>query len=104
MLNGVQHNLGPEKKEAHRRFHELMREPKSKRVSAHSLATIIDEFLEWVQKNRALSNYKGYRYRLERFAQKYPDLCAEELRPYHVEKWASAYHTRRPPVGTTCVP
>ncbi len=90
-INGVQHNLGPDKKDAQRRFHALMREPKSKRVSSLSLAAIIDEFLEWVQKNRSPANYEGYRYRLERFARQYPDLTPEDLRPYHVEKWADSY-------------
>ena len=90
-INGVQHNLGPDKKDAQRRFHQLMREPKSKRVSSLSLAAVIDEFLEWVQKNRSPANYEGYRYRLQRFITRYPDLGVDEVRPYHVEKWAGSY-------------
>jgi len=32
-----------------------------------------------------------YRYRLQRFIEKYPDLRASHLRPYHVETWADGY-------------
>lgn len=92
IVNGVQHNLGPDKKDAQRRFHALMREPKKKRVSALSLAAVIDEFLEWVQKNRSAANYEGYRYRLQRFIARYPELGVDEVRPYHVEKWAGGYN------------
>ncbi|MFO0915952.1 MAG: tyrosine-type recombinase/integrase [Pirellulales bacterium] len=90
-INGVQHNLGPDKKAAHQRFHALMRHPKARRVSAMSLAAVIDEFLDWVQKNRSSANYEGYRYRLQRFVSYYPELRAEDVRPYHIEKWAGAY-------------
>ena len=48
-LDGVQHNLGPDKKEAYDRFCQLMRHPRQRRVSSQSLAAIIDEFLDWVQ-------------------------------------------------------
>ena len=90
-LDGVQHNLGPEKKEAYDRFYELMRHPRRRRVSAHSLAAIIDEFLEWVQRHRSPHSYEAYRYRLQRFIERYPDLRPTDLRPHHVEKWADSY-------------
>lgn len=60
-LDGVQHNLGPEKKEAYDRFYELMRHPRCRRVSSQSLAAIIDEFLEWVQRHRSPHSYEAYR-------------------------------------------
>ena len=90
-LDEGRHNLGPDKKEAQRRFHVLMRQPKKARVSSRSLVAIIDDFLDWGQKNRAPTNYKAYRYRLQRFAQRWPDLRPEELRPFHVEKWVDSY-------------
>ncbi len=33
----------------------------------------------------------AYRYRLERFVQKYPDLKAPDVRPHHVEAWVDDY-------------
>ncbi len=90
-IDGVQHNLGPEKAEAFDRFYELMRQPKERRVATHSMAAIADSFLEWVQKQRSAETYEWYRYRLERFVQKYPDLRAADVRPFHVETWADGY-------------
>ncbi len=51
-----------------------MVQPHEEQVSSDSLAAIIDVFLEWVQQNRAPDTYEWYRYRLERFIQRYPDL------------------------------
>lgn len=86
-----QHNLGPDKDEAFRQYHQLMSQPHEQRVSPASLAGIIDAFLEWVERNRSPDTYEWYRYRLQRFIERYPDLRAEDLRPFHVETWADAY-------------
>ena len=54
MLNGVQHNLGPDKKAAFELFYELMRQPQSRKVvETTSVAALIDAFLEWTQKHRS---------------------------------------------------
>lgn len=94
-IAGVRHNLGDTKKEAFDRFYSLMRQPMRRKVSPHSLVAIIDEFLEWVQKHRSPANYEGYRYRLQRFVTRWPDLRPDELRPFHVEKWADAFDVSR---------
>ncbi len=52
-INGIQHNLGPDKKEAHERFYQLMRQPKTRNVASQSLAAIIDVFLDWSQMHRS---------------------------------------------------
>ena len=53
-INKVRHRLGPDKAEAERRFHELKAAPEVTPTPAKSdaVAVIIDEFLEWTQKNR----------------------------------------------------
>ena len=79
-IDGVQHNLGPDKPEAYDLFYQLMRQPTHKRVSPHSLVAIIDEFLDWVQRHRSPESYEAYRYRLQRFAERYPDLVARSTR------------------------
>lgn len=89
-----QHNLGPDKDEGFRRYHALMAEsPKERpqRVAPQSLAAIIDAFLEWVSCRRAADTYEWYRYRLERFAQRYPSLRIADLRPFHVETWVDSF-------------
>ena len=90
-----QHNLGPNQDEAFRRYHQLMAQPQAKKVSADSLAAIVDAFLEWTQRNRSPETYEWYRYRLERFIRRYPDLQAGELRPFHVETWVDGYDFSR---------
>ncbi len=90
-INGEQHNLGPHKAEAYERFYQFMRQPPERKVSPHSLAAIADAFLDWVQKQRSPETYEWYRYRLERFVRKYPDLKAGDVRPFHVETWIDEY-------------
>jgi hypothetical protein len=60
-INGVQHNLGPDKEAAYDLFYQLMRQPTQKRVSSHSLVAIIDEFLDWVQRHRSPESYEASR-------------------------------------------
>jgi len=94
-IAGVQHNLGPNKGEAYELFYQLMRQPRDRRVSPHSLVAIIDEFLDWVQRHRSPESYEAYRYRLQRFAERYPNLSPGRLRPHHVEKWADSYDIKQ---------
>ena len=89
-INRKQHNLGPDKDEAFRLYHELMRQPHEQKVSPESLAGIIDAFLDWVSKHRAKDTYEWYLYRLQRFIDTYPDMRAMDLRPFHVETWADS--------------
>jgi len=90
-IGGKRHPLGQDKDEAYDRFYALMRQPQQTKVSVESLAAIIDAFLEWVQNNRSSETYEWYRYRLQRLLDRYPDMRADDLRPYHVETWADQY-------------
>lgn len=88
-INGQRHNLGRTKKEAFERFYEVMRQPSRKKVLAStSLVTVIDEFLDWVFRNRSATTYEWYRCRLQCFIDAHPDLSVDQLKPHHVEKWA----------------
>lgn len=87
-LNRKQHNLGPNRDEAFRRYHDLMaRRETTEVVASDSLVAIIDAHLEWSQQNRAAATYSWYRDRLEKFARTYPQLNVGELRPYHIQQW-----------------
>lgn len=90
-INGKRHNLGPDKKAAFDEFYRLMRQPATRKVSDDSLATIIDAFLDWNEKNRAPATYESYRYRLQRFVDRFPDLRPTQLRPFHVEQWVDSF-------------
>ncbi|MGN6136611.1 MAG: tyrosine-type recombinase/integrase, partial [Aureliella sp.] len=88
---GTRHNLGPNKKKAFERFYALMREPQTAKVASQAFAAVADAFLDWVAANRAAETYGWYQYRLERFCQRYPDLIASEIKPYHVQQWVDSY-------------
>ena len=89
-INRKQINLGPDRDQAFRKYHEIMSQPRLV-TSSKSLVYLVDVYLDWVQKNRAADTYEWYRYRLQRFIDKYPTMNVDELRPYHVEQWVDAY-------------
>jgi hypothetical protein len=87
-VDGVQHNLGPDKAAAFEQFHKLMTRPKKVQVTtSESFAVLADRYLDWVQRKRSPDTFEWYRYRLERFVRKYPEMRAEEIRPHHIEAW-----------------
>lgn len=86
-IDGTRHFLADEEEAAFKRFYQLMAEPQRRVVRSDSLAVIVDLFLEWCHKHRAPDTYEWYRYRLERFVQRYPSLRTHELRPFHVQQW-----------------
>lgn len=90
-IDGRRHNLGPKKKEAMEAFYNLMNAPKEASVSPSSFAATADLFLEWLSKNRSVHTYEWYRYRIERFCQRYPDLLNDNIRPYHIQQWVDSY-------------
>lgn len=90
-LNGKQLNLGPDRDAAFRKYHELMRRPRSARVSSEAVAAVVDLFLDWCQKHRAPGTYDWYQSRLQLFVTTYPDLTVSALRPFHVQQWIDSY-------------
>lgn len=91
-INRKRYYLGPHRKQAFEEFYRLMRQPDDQpRSAADSVAVIADAFLSWVQKHRAADTYEWYRYRLERFCDRYPDLTVHQLKPYHVQEWVDSY-------------
>ncbi|MCR9295427.1 MAG: tyrosine-type recombinase/integrase [bacterium] len=91
-LDGKQIKLGTNKEAAFKRYHELMATPQQQRPApTQDLVCIIDAFLGWVEKNRAADTYEWYRYRLQRFVDRYPQMQVRSLRPYHVDQWVDEY-------------
>lgn len=98
-IGGKQINLGPDREKAFQRYHELMASsntalPQTSSCPQH-VAHLCDRFLEWVQTHRADPTYEGYRYRLQRFVDRYPSLTVDELRPFHVQEWADTFDISR---------
>lgn len=61
-IRGKQLNLGRDRKVAFQEFYRLMHEPaQQQRVATMSLAGIVDEFLEFLSRNRAPDTYRWYR-------------------------------------------
>lgn len=86
-IDGKRRHLAEDKQSAHDVFHELMATPRKREIRSDAVVCLIDAFLEWCQKHRAPDTYEWYRYRLQRFAETYPDLTIGRLRPFHVQEW-----------------
>jgi integrase len=90
-LNGKQHNLGREKKDAFHRYHELMHAPTP--VASTLVAGVIDGFLEWTKEHRAPRTFEWYLDFLQSFISSLPDkeMRTDDLRPFHVHQWADSH-------------
>lgn len=91
-IDRKQINLGSDKDEAFRQYHQIMATPQSEATApSDSMVAIIDAFLEWTQRNRAPDTYEWYRQRLQRFVDCYPDMLVSQVRPFHLEEWIDQY-------------
>ena len=94
-IGGKQLNLGSDKEAAFQTYHEMMASPEPVPAKGDEapppVAMLCDRFLGWTQTHRAEPTYEGYRYRLQRFVDRYPDLTIDEIRPFHVQEWADGY-------------
>ena len=90
-IAGVRYDLGPDHKAAFQRFHELMTRPTQKEVASDSVTAIIDAFLDWTEKHRALRTYEWYKQRLQWFIEFIPDLTVGRLRPFHLQQWVDSH-------------
>ena len=93
VIRGIMHRLGPNKKEADRKFHELMAKPpeEPQRLENSSVAGIMDLFLQDCQIECAEETYLWYRKHCQAFldylkSRGLSRLLVAELRPHHVEE------------------
>lgn len=87
-IEGVRHNLGPDKKEAEAAYFKLMAKPG--KLPDLGIFALMDEFLEWTQNHRSFDTYEFYQARIARFASENPDRKCSEFKPFHVQKWLDA--------------
>jgi integrase len=97
-FQGKQINLGKDKKEAQRRFHEIMATqapPANDNLSVHLAVELIDLFLQWTAQHRATRTYDWYKEHLQSFIDSLPDkrIKTENLRPFHIQQWADAHES-----------
>lgn len=96
-LDGKHVNLGSDRDEAFRLYHEVMANRKQPiPVVAPSsepfLIEILDAFLDWCLKHRAERTHETYKERLEEFLDSLEDrrMLARDLRPFHLQRWVDA--------------
>ncbi len=106
-IRGTRHNLGGDKKEADRRFHELMAQPDEPPTqsptippeSAPGLRTVgevFEKFLDWCQKHRSERTYEWSKKHIQRFCDHLKTartMPATDLRPFHVVEYVDSKNT-----------
>jgi integrase len=102
-IDGRQVNLGKDREVAFQRYHSIMAAPgdtRSTRVTGSGegikLTELFDRYLDWVKQHRSPDTYIWYQYRLQRFADRFPDLTVGQLRPFHVQEWVDSYPSHSP--------
>lgn len=94
VLDGKQVNLGPDKAEAFRKFHEMKSRPKTVLpvvTNDDFVETVAVLFIEWCRKHRALETAKWYRDHIQSFLDHVGDLRINELKPFHLDRWCDAH-------------
>ena len=98
-INGERHNLGPNEKEAKRKFHELMAAPEQKPVATaaedgFSLAEVFEKFLDWCGKHRSPKTFEWTQYRVQMFINALGEsvhMLAASLKPFHLMEWVDRH-------------
>lgn len=95
-IRKVCHNLGPDKEEATRRFHELMAAPPTAPVSREtpsvgiSVAELLDKFLCWCEQHRSKRSLEWYGGHLQSFCKAIKfatTLTPTALKSHHLQDW-----------------
>jgi integrase len=99
-FDGRQFNLGADQAAAFKAYHGLMQQraearpeqPITLRGSDRLVVVIVDDFLDWCQKNRSAATYEWYKWRPEHFCKAIEStLTVDQLKPHHVQKWVDEY-------------
>jgi integrase len=97
-LDGKHINLGPDEKEAFRRYHEIMAErkkplPITPPSDDSLLVEVLDAFLDWCLKHREKRTFESYKERIKSFLGSLADrrMPLKNLRPYHLQEWVDGH-------------
>ena len=98
-IDGKQHNLGSDKTAAFSAYHALMQQrsvvhesPQNPISTTQQLVVVIvDEFLDWTEKNRAHDTFIWYKDRINSFCKTIDAaMTVADLKPHHVNKWVDS--------------
>ena len=99
-VRGTRHNLGADKTEADRLFHELMAaRPNASPAlpTGLTVADVFEKFLDWCQKHRSPRSYEWYKNHAQGFCKSLKpsarDTPAADLKPFHVVEWVDSHAT-----------
>lgn len=96
-IDGKQHNLGPDKDEAHRRFHQLLSE-KPAAATAGSVASLLDSFIIHCEETKSPKTVRWYTDYLQDFLDflPYPERAIpSDIRPKDVRSWVDSRKTAK---------
>lgn len=108
-IRGKQINLGPDRDEAFRLYHEMMgngTKPKSSIsiVPGETVVGLIDTFLDWCFKHKAERTYDWYVEKSTSFVRTLPaGLTVDQLKPFHVQEWVDAHDDWAPGQKRGCI-
>lgn len=94
-IAGQRHRLSTDEAEAKRVFHRLMAAEPRRVTDTVTVIDVADQFLGWIEKNRAAKTYRWYRDHWQKFLDhsKIAHQDATELRPRDVSAWLDSQTT-----------
>jgi integrase len=109
-IRGKQINLGPDRDEAYRLYHELMgttsesSNPNRSAAAGETVIALIDTFLDWCSKHKAKRTYDWYVDKTTSFARTLPaEITVDQLKPFHVQEWVDAHDDWAPGQKRGCI-
>lgn len=105
-IGGKRHNLGPDKKEANRLYHELLGRPEELVAAPPpvpagplSVGQVFEKYLEWCQQHRSPRTYEWTQKHIQRFCDRLKfarTMPARDLRPFHLVEFVDSKDTWGP--------
>lgn len=93
-LGKKQIRLGRDEKEAFEKYHQIMADRGTAAVHYEKVVPLLDDYLQWVQENRAPSTYEKAVRHLQPFAELIgPNLTIASLTPHLLLNWAEKEKT-----------
>src|SRR5262245_4848262 len=89
-INGRQLSLGPDEKQAWKKFHRLVADGIHQPLNL-TVETLCDKFLEFSEREHERETYGWYARFLQKFCDQYGAVKVSVLRPYHVNGWAAQW-------------
>jgi integrase len=86
-IEGILHRLGPDKKTAETKFHELMLARPKKTTTPDTVVAILDQFLAWNDANRKPRTQETYIRFIQPFAESIGTMRVHQIKTHHVQQF-----------------